>query len=52
MAQLKDSIIDGNLEVTGDIIFKVNGKDIHNTHPNIDKIYKHIIELKRRKNYG
>lgn len=33
MAQLRDSVIDGNLEVTGDLIFKTNDKSILSVHP-------------------
>lgn len=34
MAQLRDSLIDGNLEVTGNIILKTNDVAIHSVHPN------------------
>lgn len=34
MAQLRDSIIDGNLEVTGDIILQTNSKSIRGVNPN------------------
>ena len=33
MAQLKDSTIDGNLDVTGNIVFKTNDKGIYSVHP-------------------
>lgn len=33
MAQLRDSTIDGNLEITGDIILKVNDNGIQGIHP-------------------
>lgn len=33
MAQLRDSVIDGNLEVTGDVILKTNDKSILSIHP-------------------
>lgn len=33
MAQLKDSTVDGNLNVTGDIVFKSNDKGIYSIHP-------------------
>ena len=33
MAQLRDSVIDGNLEVTGDIILKTNEEAIRGVHP-------------------
>lgn len=33
MAQLRDSLIDGNLEVTGDIILKTNEKGVQGIHP-------------------
>ena len=33
MAQLRDSTIDGNLEVVGDVILKVNDKSIRGVHP-------------------
>ena len=33
MAQLRDSTIDGNLEITGDVILKVNDKSIRGVHP-------------------
>jgi hypothetical protein len=33
MAQLRDSKIDGNLEITGDIILKTNRKSICGVHP-------------------
>lgn len=33
MAQLRDSTIDGNLEVVGDIILKTNDKGIQGIHP-------------------
>ena len=33
MAQLKDSTIDGNLEITGDVILKTNRKSIRGVHP-------------------
>lgn len=33
MAQLRDSTIDGNLEITGDIILNVNDKSIRGVHP-------------------
>ena len=33
MAQLRDSVVDGNLEVTGDLILKTNDKSILSIHP-------------------
>lgn len=33
MAQLRDSVIDGNLEVTGNIILKTNNNSIRGIHP-------------------
>ncbi len=33
MAQLKDSTIDGNLGITGDIILKANDKGVQSVHP-------------------
>lgn len=33
MAQLRDSTIDGNLEITGDIILKVNDNGVQGIHP-------------------
>lgn len=33
MAQLKDSTIDGNLDVTGNMILKTNGRGVHGIHP-------------------
>lgn len=33
MAQLRDSTIDGNLEVTGDIVLKINEKGVQSIHP-------------------
>lgn len=33
MAQLRDSLIDGNLEVTGDIILKTNNNSVQGIHP-------------------
>ena len=33
MAQLRDSVIDGNLEVTGDVVFKTTDKSILGIHP-------------------
>lgn len=33
MAQLKDNIIDGSLEVAKDLTFKINDKDIYTIHP-------------------
>lgn len=33
MAQLKDSVIDGNLEVTGDIILKASEESLRSIHP-------------------
>lgn len=33
MAQLRDSVIDGSLEVTGDIVLKTNEKAIKGIHP-------------------
>lgn len=38
MAQLKDSVIDGNLEVTGDIILKNNDKGIKAIHPDTGEV--------------
>lgn len=42
MAQLKDSIIDGNLEVTGDIILKNNEKTIRSIHPETGELARII----------
>ena len=33
MAQLRDTTIDGNLEVTGNTVLKTNGKGVHGIHP-------------------
>lgn len=33
MAQLRDSVIDGNLEITGDVVFKTTDKSILGIHP-------------------
>lgn len=33
MAQLRDSVIDGNLEVTGDIVLKTTNKGVQGIHP-------------------
>lgn len=33
MAQLRDSTIDGNLEITGDVIFKVGDNGVRGIHP-------------------
>lgn len=38
MAQLRDSIVDGNLEVTGDIILKTNDKSVYGVHPNTNDV--------------
>lgn len=38
MAQLKDSTIDGNLEVTGDIILSTNDKSIRGARPDTGEI--------------
>lgn len=38
MAQLKDSTINGNLEVTGDIILKTNDKGIQTIHPETGEV--------------
>ena len=38
MAQLRDSTIDGNLEVTGDVILKTNDKSIQGVHPETGEI--------------
>ena len=34
MAQLRDTVVDGNLEVTNDISLKTNSKSIKSIHPN------------------
>lgn len=34
MAQLRDTLVDGNFQVTGEVILKSNGKCIHGIHPN------------------
>ena len=38
MAQLRDSTIDGNLEVTGNIILKSNDKGIQSVHPETGEV--------------
>ena len=38
MAQLKDSTIDGNLEVTGDIILKTTRKSVRGVHPETNEV--------------
>lgn len=38
MAQLRDSTIDGNLEVTGDIVLKTNDKCISGIHPDTGEV--------------
>lgn len=48
MAQLKDSIIDGNLEVTGDIILKTNDVAIRSIHPETGE----ASEMMRMSSYG
>jgi hypothetical protein len=40
MAQLKDSTIDGNLNVTGDIILNTNEKAIRSVHPETGELIK------------
>lgn len=47
MAQLRDSIIDGNLEVTGDVILKSNGESVQSIHPNTGEASSmlHMSEL-------
>jgi len=40
MAQLKDSIIDGNLEVTGEVILKTNNNGIKSIHPDTGEVHK------------
>ena len=42
MAQLKDSTIDGNLEVTGDIILKTNNNSINGIHPNTNEAQRMV----------
>lgn len=44
MAQLKDSTIDGNLEVTGGAYLKTNGKGIYGVHPETGEVSS-IISL-------
>lgn len=38
MAQLRDSTIDGNLEITGDVILKTNEKGVHGVHPTTGEV--------------
>lgn len=38
MAQLRDSLVDGNLEVTGDIILKTNGNSVQGVHPDTGEL--------------
>ena len=47
MAQLRDSTIEGNLEVTGDIVLKTNNKGINGIHPETGKTSKmvHMSDL-------
>lgn len=47
MAQLKDSTIDGILEVTGDIILKTNSNSIKGIHPDTNEMHRmvHMSEI-------
>ena len=38
MAQLRDSTIDGNLDVTGNVILKTTDKGIHGVHPETGEV--------------
>jgi hypothetical protein len=38
MAQLRDSTIDGNLDITGNIILKTNGKGVQSIHPETGEV--------------
>lgn len=38
MAQLRDSMIDGNLEITGDIVLKTNEKGVQSVHPETGEV--------------
>ena len=42
MAQLRDSMIDGNLDVTGDIILKTNSKSIKGVHPETGEVNRMV----------
>lgn len=48
MAQLKDSVIDGNLEVAGDIILKTNNNAVQGVHPDTGE----ITNMLHMSNYG
>lgn len=48
MAQLKDSTIDGNLEVTGNIVLKTNNKNIQGIHPETGE----VVDMLSISNYG
>ena len=48
MAQLRDSVIDGSLEVTGDIILKTNNNGVHSIHPETGEVTSMI----HMSNYG
>ena len=48
MAQLRDSTIDGNLEITGDIVFKTNDKSIKGVHPDTGD----VIDMLHMSQYG
>lgn len=48
MAQLRDSIINGNLEVTGDIVLKTNNNALQGIHPDAGK----VMNLVQMSNHG
>lgn len=48
MAQLRDSIVDGNLEVTGNIILKTNNNSIKGVRPETGE----VANLVQMSNYG
>jgi len=43
MAQLKDSVVDGNLEVTGNVILKTNGGSVRSVHPTTGEIMRTLF---------
>lgn len=48
MAQLRDSMVSGNLEVTGDIILKTNNNALQGIHPDAGE----VMNLIQMSNYG
>ncbi len=48
MAQLKDSLVDGNLEVTGDVVLKTNNNGVQGIHPDTGE----LTNMLHMSNYG